>query len=237
MSATNRGAKRAEADYYKTPAWCVRRILELESFVGVNSLPPGWPDVPRILEPCAGDGAIVRVMRELGIDGEIHANELRNVDGLHEAGADFTTFGDYLAWPALRSPMPQFELGITNPPFGLAEPIIRQMLTHCDYVVVLVRQGFVGHARAAWMRDDMPDTYELPDRPSFVGKAVCRECGFDELVPHGTEQFCGCGAKMRVSMATDAADYCWLVWTPERGRKWGRRYILPSTPLAERKAG
>lgn len=249
MSATNRGAKRQEADNYPTPSWCTRRILE-----AVELYHPHRP--LKIFEPCAGDGAIVRELRQTFTTAEITANELRNVDTLHDAGATFVTHGDYLAWPALRQPMPRFDIGITNPPFAIAEAVVQQMLTHCSLVVVLVRQGFVGHGRATWMRGNMPDTYELPDRPSFVSTASCdaevvtspaeyvtelSPCRWSMLVPHGTEidrcPSCNTRGSVSVRQTTDAADYCWLVWTPERNRTWGRRYILPSTPLAERKAG
>ncbi|MCU7837622.1 MAG: hypothetical protein KZQ83_20580 [gamma proteobacterium symbiont of Taylorina sp.] len=48
MSATNRGGKRIEQDFYKTPAWCTKSLLPLIS----------WDAVDSFYEPCAGDGAI-----------------------------------------------------------------------------------------------------------------------------------------------------------------------------------
>lgn len=64
MSATGRSDVRRLDDFYATPAWCVRRLLE-----GVN--PPGglW------LEPCAGDGAIIRAVEEMRADVKWHAVE------------------------------------------------------------------------------------------------------------------------------------------------------------------
>ena len=233
MSATGRGSERVASDFYPTPSWCTRRLLET-----------AWlPNYSRSVwfEPCAGDGAIVRVVRDKFPAVGIVAQEIRPniVDSVKAAGADKLLIGDYLS-PLCASVHTRFDVGITNPPFDLAEQVVLTMLRHCDYVAVLVRQGFVGHVRAKWMREDMPDTYELPERPSFVSKGTCKECGASQLVQHGavaSSPMCGCGARMRFSQATDAADYCWLVWTVERGRREGKRVILESTPREERKRG
>ena len=59
--------------------------------------------------------------------------------------------------------------------------------------------NFLGsQKRAAFMRAFPPDVYGLPRRPSFTGGG------------------------------TDATEYAWLVWTPERNRPSGSLRILKS---------
>lgn len=48
MSSTNRGAKRVKNDFYETPSWCVEAIA------------PHLPKYLTVLDPCAGQGAILR---------------------------------------------------------------------------------------------------------------------------------------------------------------------------------
>lgn len=87
MTATGRGAERVDLDAYPTPSWCVRRLLEavdlpLELPAERGTLTHGTRGA-RWLEPCAGDGAIIRAANAYctaaGKAAEIfwHANELR----------------------------------------------------------------------------------------------------------------------------------------------------------------
>jgi hypothetical protein len=62
MSSTGRSAVRREADYYPTPSWVTRAILQHLPIAG------------SVLEPCAGDGAIVRELLAAG--AEVDAIEL-----------------------------------------------------------------------------------------------------------------------------------------------------------------
>lgn len=64
MSATNRGCKRKAYDFYATPPETVRAFLA--NFDGISS-------GDRILEPSAGNGQIVKVLREGGYDNRIDA--------------------------------------------------------------------------------------------------------------------------------------------------------------------
>ena len=68
MSATNRGCERKAYDFYATPPETVRAFLA--NFDGISS-------GDRILEPSAGNGQIVKVLREGGYDNRIDAVELR----------------------------------------------------------------------------------------------------------------------------------------------------------------
>ena len=96
---------------------------------------------------------------------------------------------------------------LTNPPFSLAEEFVRASLPLASYCVFLLRLNFLGSAkRRALFANEMPDIYVLPNRPSFTGKG------------------------------TDATEYCWMVWTPERGRTSGRIEILAETLAGQRGA-
>ena len=64
MSATNRGSERKAYDFYATPPETIRAFLA--NFDGISS-------GDRILEPSAGNGQIVKVLREGGYDNRIDA--------------------------------------------------------------------------------------------------------------------------------------------------------------------
>lgn len=103
MSATNRGGERKAYDFYATPAETVRSFLA--NFDGISS-------GDRILEPSAGNGQIIRVLRECGYDNRIDAVELRPEErATLEALADNVTIGSFRSgapiWqPRLRRPSP-----------------------------------------------------------------------------------------------------------------------------------
>lgn len=67
MSATNRGAIRRESDFYKTPTETIDAFLDHFCFL-INE---------DILEPCAGDGAIIKAIRARTPAQYITAIEIR----------------------------------------------------------------------------------------------------------------------------------------------------------------
>lgn len=198
MSSTNRGGQRVEADFYPTPAWCVRRLLE------ATELPGGlW------LEPCAGDGAIIRAANEVRQDVSWLAVELRPecralLQPLTLPGG--LRIGDIASgelWAKESGPA----VAITNPPFSLAAEVIDTCLRVAPVVVMLLRLNYVASAkRAAFMRETAPDIFVLPNRPSFTGTG------------------------------TDSNDYAWFIWREERLRTAGKITVLSTTSLPERRA-
>lgn len=237
MSATNRGAERMPEDAYPTPFWAVERLLEACPLPREGT----W------LEPCAGEGAIVRVVKQKhGSHHHILTVDTRDTrDALEEAGVARSSMhvGSYLDWTLPRGPL---SVIITNPPFSLALPIIQKALTESDWVAMLLRLNFLGSAeRSGWLRNEMPDIYTLPDRPNFVASYKCkprdahdRGCGWKAMLPVAAEaiRVCpDCGRKVQRS-TSDSAEYGWFVWTPDRGRTAGKTVILASTPEGERKA-
>ncbi len=202
MSATNRGGTRAAYDTYATPAWCVHRLLDR---IG-HTLPRG-----RWLEPCAGDGAIIRAVEAWGNVSGYPFTEVPVTWATNDVRTIYPTvpcvyerfIGDYLFW---RDGICA-DVVITNPPYSLAQPIIERALTHARIVIMLLRLNFIASARrAAFMLNNPPDVYVLPNRPSFTGGG------------------------------TDAIEYAWFVWRTEPGRVRGTIEVLDTTPASERRS-
>lgn len=154
MSATNRGAVRRAMDYYPTPAWCVRRILE------AVPLPRG-----RWVEPSAGDGSIVREIRAAA--DFVTALELRAEcrGDLERSGADAVVIDD-----ALAAPWPSADVVIANPPYALADAFAARAVEAAPHALFLLRLNWISaRSRVEWLRTHRPDVWILPERPSFDG--------------------------------------------------------------------
>jgi hypothetical protein len=155
MSATNRGAVRVENDFYATPSWCVKRVLEEIDL----------PSTGKWLEPCAGEGAIIKAVdAHYGKPLDWVAVELRQVDlpGVL-AGEDFLTLEIDL----------EFAVTIMNPPYSLAEDFIRKAISVSQKTVALLRLNWLASGkRHGFLREHTPDVYILPNRPSFTGNGT-----------------------------------------------------------------
>lgn len=158
MSATGRGAVRKPSDFYPTPGWCVRRLLE------ACPLPGGsW------LEPGAGTGAIIRAVNgvrrdvvwtavEVVAEREAELAEVVKPPGI-------VGIADFLRTTLSRS----YAVAIGNPPFSEARPFVDAALAHAEHVAFLLRLAFLEAAeRAEWWQTHPADVYVLPDRPSFT---------------------------------------------------------------------
>lgn len=223
MTATSRGAKRVESDYYPTPAPFVRAIL------------PHLPLAGSILEPMAGDGAIVRVLVAAGrpcVD-MIEIDPARAAM-LGETGADGAILvGDALGFESTCLWDMPHGLVITNPAFSLAQVLaersIRAQLQHGGTTALLVPQSFLGTAgrREFWSAHPC-DWYQCFQRPEFVASMGCsakKTCAWRETLPidaYRPKMCPACGAKTTCS-TTDAREYGWAVWGPGRG---GRLFWL-----------
>lgn len=91
----------------------------------------GIPKGSRVLEPCAGDGAIADVLRNHGcvvttndIDSRWQCDTTR--DFIHP---DFQ-------WP-------EYDLVVTNPPFQVAAEVVRQALRFAPRVIMLLRLNWM----------------------------------------------------------------------------------------------
>ena len=178
MSATNRGCERKAYDFYATPPETVRAFLA--NFDGISS-------GDRILEPSAGNGQIVKVLREGGYDNRIDAVELRPEErGTLEALADNVTIGSFFDY----EPDCGYDVIIGNPPYSLALDFINkslELLHPGGLLIFLLRTSFLESEKRFkwWQEHPLSGLYTLHKRPSFTGRG------------------------------TDATSYSWFVW--ERG--------------------
>jgi hypothetical protein len=239
MSAAGRGGPRIASDNYPTPAWATRRILEAIELYHYSV------SGPRVLEPCAGEGAIVRVVKELIPNAHVVGGDVRDVFDL--PGCVSYTW-DATQPLGLAGP---FDLLITNPPFAVAHEIIQAQRDTARLMVMLLRSSFIAGERAEAYRNDMPDEYRLPERPEFIASGRCKgeggyyedgsprsqSCGWSEKIPLDQPRYTRCPTCLGsvAYSTTDSTPYSWFVWTPQR-RSVGHSIILPSTPLEERKA-
>lgn len=157
MSATGRSAAsetghvRHADDFYSTPAWCTRAIL------------PWLKLSERMLDPCAGSGAILRVASEFWGSRcfGIEIDPQRAIDsGSSCADAlDPKTF-----WGECTV--------VTNPPYALAMQFVLRALLNAHgahEVAMLLRLNWLAsQKRADFHRAHQADVYVLPKRPSFT---------------------------------------------------------------------
>ena len=176
MSATNRGAVRNEADFYATPLDTVYTLLD--NYDGIK------PD-DIILEPSAGNGNIIRALRERGYKNQVEAIELRceEYNKLQEY-ADYVGITDYLKVSPIFG---KYDVIIGNPPYSLAQEFIDkslELLAPGGRLIFLLRTNFLeSKKRFKWWQDKIPNgLYVLSKRPSFTGKG------------------------------TDATSYSWFIW-------------------------
>jgi hypothetical protein len=164
VSATGRGAAREPEDYYTTPSWCVRRLLEEWKPIRSDGI---W------VEPGAGNGAIIRTVNAVLGPRDWRAYEIREEEreALTEAGCPPMICNFLHAEPAPW--MGRATVVCGNPPYNQAFEFLRQAhhLFPMAEIVLLLRQAFTASAeRYHFMRVHVPDIFALPDRPSFTGK-------------------------------------------------------------------
>lgn len=206
MSSTKRGSERENNDFYESPAWTVHRLLEK------YELPGGlW------LEPCAGKGAIIKAVNLVRNDVVWIANEIDRAHelDLHGLQADvMSLFRDALTLVAPSEKA--FDVIITNPPFNVAEEILRHMLTLGGLVIFLQRLNWCGGPRAELFEQLKPSVYVLPDRPSFKETTKIK-------VDKKT------GKKKKVTTGQDSIEYAWYVFDGK-----GQFCMLSKTPAVVR---
>lgn len=195
MSATNRGAARAQDDHYGTPAWAVDAIL------------PHIPLAGYVLDAGAGEGQIAARLVAYGVRPEdvtaVEYNAALAVScRLRLPGID-VCIGDYLTDLDINDP----DTVVMNPPydvddrpgctaFAFVEQSVK-LVGPAGTVAALLRLNWLEGAqvdepeRIALLRHRMPDVYVLPRRPQFG------------LNKHGKR-------------GGDSCAYGWMVWGPGR---------------------
>lgn len=228
MSATKRTKEERNAshDYYRTPRWCVEAIKPFLPRKGFGVETP-------VLDPCAGDGAILdafcddedeplqsdRVLVGFEVQADLAA---KNRHSEHCKGGRFprvVTVRD-----ALASESWNHEGNVVmNPPFNLAEEFIRraikEVFPHGGAVVALLRLAFIeGQERAPFHLEYPSEISVLPKRPSFCMAVTCKspDCGHRENLPveSARPKTCPeCGASKLSISTSDASAYAWFTWT------------------------
>jgi len=198
--------KRAEHDFYPTPEWCTTRFVESFDISGTY-----------FLEPCVGNGAIIKALSKHNKTMSWHANDipeqqinfekhLSEIDSI--SSVTWKSFLDLKRTDVINQP----DMIITNPPFSIAFDIIKHAMKEfgTNHICMLLRLNFLGSAeRSAFFRENMPDVYVLPNRPSFDGEG------------------------------SDTIEYAWFVWTKKDNESYacpkGTLVLLADTDKAQRK--
>ena len=168
---------RREFDYYPTPAWMTEALLRR-------------CHVFDVLEPCAGDGAIVRVLADHGIsswtnDIDPSRDTFWHVDATREASWEvfgterYTGQGHYF-WT------------VTNPPFNLAGQIVPLAVRRNLPAAFLLRLSWLEptDARQRFLEKHPPTRLIVLPRHDFKGKG-----------------------------STDSVTSAWFIWDEGSGRR------------------
>lgn len=155
MSATNRGAIRAERDYYRTPNWAAHACVDALGYT-VDAK-------TTFMDPCAGDGVFGDAVLALSPESFLVEIDIEPLG--HSVQRDDFLVGDSARWG-------QIDWVIGNPPYSHAEVFLRRAWEFADEgVAFLLRLGFLagqGRAKNLYPRVGVPDVYVLPKRPSFT---------------------------------------------------------------------
>ena len=173
ISATNRGSTRAVADFYATPEKTVHNFLDNYNLKDGN-----------ILEPTAGNGNIVKVIKERESNKHITSVEIREEEynNLSKYSNEVITT-DFLNW----QPTNTYKTIISNPPYSIAQEIIEKCFEIANKdteIIMLLRTAFLESKKrySFWQKHPLNKLYVLSQRPSFTGKG------------------------------TDATSYAWFIW-------------------------
>jgi hypothetical protein len=155
MAGGNPKAKRAARDFYPTPANVTQPLLDREIHRIRSFNAPVW-------EPCAGDGAMLRVLAQYGL--EVIGSDIKPL-------ADDIDQANFFACLSMRAPVI-----ITNPPFALAEDFINHALSNCrtKYLALLLKSSFWHAAQriSLWQRFPPTTKYELTWRVDFQNRGA-----------------------------------------------------------------
>lgn len=152
-----------DLEFYRTPEWATSKILRRLA----REVTP-----TRILEPCAGDGAMLGPLRAAWPSATIDAYDIQS---RHPA---------VVQRPFWFDDTPQrYELLFTNPPFSVADHFINYgwtRLVNGGLMVMLLRITFFESAeRLPIFRKQEPDVYIEPHRIPFRnGKTDSAGCAW-----------------------------------------------------------
>jgi len=199
MSATGQRNDRPVSDFYPTP---------FSAFEPLLARLPKFSILP-FYDPCAGDGRIVRWIRESG-------RTCAGAELFPQPDTDFAA-QDFLTDFTRR------DFIVTNPPFSLAFEFCEHAVRHSTETLFLLRLGFLGsQQREEWFKANEPSAlFPLSTRPAFVRACRCKDdtCKHDWILPIESERpkICPCCGSEKIGISTsDSADYAWFYW----GHRW-----------------
>lgn len=175
--------KRVHLDFYETPPWATRLLIEAVR----QGTDEDFEWKGDALEPCSGNGAIARVLGSSGLRVLTNDIDPRRQTDLHLDAREPELYRAAAAALYGRSALrTRLDWVVTNPPFSVAFPILRQSLAHARIgVAFLLRLSFLEPTRErGWLLDERP--------PDFL--LVLPRISFD-----------GDGN-------TDSVTYAWFVW-------------------------
>lgn len=180
MSATNRGTERKPYDFYATPVDVVTNLLNN------YDLPKG-----NILEPSAGNGNVIKALRDKGIQNNITAIEIREEEENNlNILSDKVIIDNFLDW----NPDKDYAVIIGNPPYSIAREFIEkcfEIANENTVIIMLLRTAFLESKSRFefWQEHPVTELYVLSKRPSFTGKG------------------------------TDATSYSWFIWDNRQSKQ------------------
>ena len=180
MSATNRGTERKPYDFYATPVDVVK------NFLNNYDLPKG-----NILEPSAGNGNVIKALRDKGIQNNITAIEIREEEENNlNMLSDKVIIDNFLDW----NPDKDYDVIIGNPPYSIAREFMEkcfEIANENTVIIMLLRTAFLESKSRFefWQEHPVTELYVLSKRPSFTGKG------------------------------TDATSYSWFVWDNRQSKQ------------------
>lgn len=214
MSSTNRGNKRSPSDNYVTAPWTVNRLLDEYGIPDSGGLPGG-----RWLECCAGDGQIIRTVKERRTDIRWSACELREdmKNVLAPLVDEHLVIGDFLQTELAMFGGEKFNVIFTNPPFRIAGPVLRHCMALGHVTVLLLRLNFWGSDDRQPFLSEYPPmkTFVLPNRPIF-------------------------STNKKGKIGSDSPEYAWMIWQDYESyqlcpQRQGEIKVLARTSLEERR--
>lgn len=171
---------------YFTPPKLAQRVVEWAGVADATSahLAPPYTNVEvrgmRVLEPSAGNGALVRPLVAAG--AEVYAIELddRHAPELRNAGAAALWFDNFLEFKPYDDRWRAFDLCVMNPPYhdGLEERFILHALEFAPRVVGIFGAGLfysVGRGAKLW-------TQVRPTRAAFCSRRPWKGAETDYVV-------------------------------------------------------
>lgn len=150
-----RKTDRKERDFYRTPPGLTRAFL--------HAWHPKGFEPTRILEPAAGDGAMIDPLQERFPDALVEAFDVTpQNDRVETSSMFFAEYADH-----------HYDLVMTNPPFSHALQFAErglELLRENGRLVLLLRLAFLAsRKRVAFFRRHLPnEVWVISERQSFV---------------------------------------------------------------------